>query len=127
MSPVKIPMIGQDGVVFWNRHRYWAESGMIHWEDMDTGNYGSQSVRVTLQRLRALNDMVKNSMEDVDSPGQKLFYHDEITRHQRWVEQMVELVNSAREQGMPTDKTAVRDIRRRSKKTVCMPGTRARF
>ena len=122
-----IPLIGQSDVVNFNQHRYWAERGMIKWEDRDTGNFGSQSVRVTLQRLRALNDMVKNSLEDVHSGGQKLFYSDEVDRHMKWIEEMVELIKRARVQGMPSDASAVRDAKRRRKKTVCMPGTRALF
>ena len=122
-----IPLIGQSDVVNFNQHRYWAERGMIQWEDRDTGNFGSQSVRVTLQRLRGINDMVKNSLEDVHSCGQKLFYSDEVDRHMRWIEQMVELIKRAQAQGMPSDASATRDLKRRRKKTVCMPGTRALF
>ena len=123
-----IPLIGQNDVVNFNQHRYWAERGMIHWEDRDTGNFGSQSVRVTLQRLRALNDMVKNSLEDVHSCGPKFFYSDEVDRHMRWIEEMVALIKKAQVQGMPSDATAGRDAKRqRRRKTVCMPGTRAMF
>jgi hypothetical protein len=122
-----IPVIGQSDVVNFNQYRYWADRGQIHWENRDTGEYGNQSVRITLHRLRALNDMVKNSLEDVHSSGQKLFYSDEVERHMRWIEEMCELVKKAREQGMPSDASAVRDINRRRKKTVCMPGTNARF
>ncbi len=127
MSPAAIPLVNQGDVVNFNQHRYWAEMGMIHWEDRDTGNYGSQSVRVTLQRLRGINDMVQNSLEDVHTSGLKLFYADEVERHQRWIEEMVGLVTRAQEQGMSTDPSAVRDAKRRRKKTVCMPGTRALF
>ncbi len=121
-----IPLIGQGDVVNFNQHRYWAERGMVHWEDRDTGDYGTQSVRITLQRLRGINDMVKNSLEDVHSSGQKLFYSDEVDRHMRWIEQMVELLKRAQAQGMPSDASAVRDAKRR-RKTVCMPGTNAVF
>ncbi len=121
-----IPLINQGDVVNFNQHRYWAERGMVHWEDRDTGDYGTQSVRITLQRLRGINDMVKNSLEDVHSSGQKLFYSDEVDRHMRWIEQMVELLKRAQAQGMPSDASAVRDAKRR-RKTVCMPGTNAVF
>lgn len=124
---LSVPMIGQVDVVNFNQYRYWAERGSIHWEHRDTGEYGNQSVRATLQRLRGINDMVQNSLEDVHTSGLKLFYADEVERHQRWIEEMVALIRKAQEQGMPSDDSAVRDAKRRRKKTVCMPGTRALF
>jgi hypothetical protein len=114
-------------VVKFQNYRWWAERGMIHWENMDTGDYGSQSVRITLQRLRGINDMVKNSLEDVNKSGQKLFYHDEVEKHQRYIDNMTELCKEAQRQGMPTDDGAAKDAARRRKKTVIMPGTRAKF
>jgi hypothetical protein len=127
MSPVTIPTIGGSEIVHWQGYRWWAERGMIHWENKENGDYGSQSVRITLARLRGVNDMVKNSLEDLSSSGQKLFYHDEVEGHQRYIDQMVELVTQAQNQGQPTDKNSGKDAARRRKKTVVMPGTRAQF
>jgi len=127
MSTASVPIIGDNSVVKFQGYRWWAERGMIHWENMNTGDYGSQSVRVTLQRLRGLNDMVKNSLDDVNKSGQKLFYHDEVEEHQRYIESMTELVKMAQAQGTPGDSGVARDARRRRKKTVVMPGTRAKF
>ena len=117
----------EEGVVEFNGYRYWAERGMIHWENRDDGDYGTQSVAVTLVRLRGISDMVKNTVQEAHESGPKMYYHDEIEKHQQWLEEMVAICKQAQIQGQPSDPLAVRDLKRQRKKTVVMPGTRARF
>jgi predicted RNA-binding protein with PUA-like domain len=117
----------KQGMTEHNKYRYWAERGMIHWEHIDTGDYGNQSVRTTLVRLRGIQDMLKNAVPDSHESGPKMYYHDEVESLQSWIEEMVELIREAQRQGMPSDASAVRAMKRRRKKTVVMPGTRAMF
>ena len=58
-------MIGDPGVVHFRQvsngqlveFRWWAERGLIHWENQITGEYGSQTVRKTLEHLQGLNEL----------------------------------------------------------------------
>lgn len=116
-----------DHVANFRKHRWWAERGLIHWEHRDTGNYGTLSVRMCLIRLRALNDMVENSVKDSHETGQKLMYQNEIEDHQRFIDEMIDLCQRAREQGTPFDKSAARDLKRRRRTVVPAPSGRAAF
>lgn len=95
-----------DGVVFFGPRsapkavRWWAERGLIHFEDSRTGQYQAMTVRTFLERLDAINTLL--------SKGRKVenkdFLHpDEVDRQMRFIEQGVELVKKAKSQGDPTD------------------------
>jgi len=108
-------------------YRWWAERGMIHWEHKNTGDYGTVPIRICLQRLRALNDMVQNSILDSHESGKKFMYGDEIQVHQKYIDDMVLLCKKAQVQGSPDDPSASRDLKRRRRKTVQVSGGRATF
>jgi hypothetical protein len=114
-------------VVIWNGYRYWAENGLVHWEHKDTGKYDSMSVRTTLFRVRGLNDMLKNSQEDTHKSGAKLFWQDEADALQGYIEKMTMLCRKAQNQGMPGDKSAARDLKRRRRTVVSLHSSRAKF
>lgn len=105
----------QDGSVYFQKYRWWAERGMIHWENVDTEAYGSQSVRVTLQRLKSLNDMVKNDLYAAETEAQ----------HASYIERMVDICREAQQQGAPENPDVGKAMRRRrGRSTVVVPTAR---
>lgn len=96
----------QHGVVFFgpraapNAVRWWAERGQLHWEDSRDNGYGTVSVREFLFRLKAINDMISNGKR---KDNENMMHVDEIERHQRFIEDALELVRKAKEQGVPED------------------------
>lgn len=96
----------QHGVVFFgprsapNAVRWWAERGQLHWEDSRNNSYGTVSVREFLFRLKAINDMISNGNR---KDNENMMHVDEIERHQRFIEESLELVRKAKEQGVPED------------------------
>ena len=108
-------------------HRWWAERGMLHWECQITGAYGSQSVAVTLERMKGLNDMIGNSRTD------KGFSRpDEVAAYQRYIDGMLELCKLAHSQGRPDDPKHAAQMRAKIKadrqsRLVVMPGFNSRF
>jgi len=112
------------GVVFFGTRvnpeavRWWAERGQLHWEDSRTNGYGTVSVREFLQRLRGISDMISNGRR-VDNVG---FMHvDEINRHMKFIEEALELVRKAKEQGMPQDPQARKHALMSAPMTVVVP------
>jgi len=124
----KVPLLGgQHKVIYFGprdnqkRDRYWAENGLVHHEDRDTGEYESLSVREFLERLNAINQMIRGDRQVGKQIG------IDVDRQQKFIEEGVALAQKAREQGMPTDKDAVKDRLRRRKKTVVMPGSGSQY
>lgn len=116
-------IVSDNGVVRYEHLRLWAERGLIHIEDSRNNEYKVVSVHEMLQRMNGVQDMLINS-----KPSQREAHsHDQfdwsrITSDQRMIEQMVEVVERAKQQGMPTDPSACRDLVRRRRKTVVVPG-----
>lgn len=117
-------IFGNSGVVQSPNLRVWAERGLVHYEDARTGYYDSMSVRTCLERISALSDMLGNSVRQA---GGAMPYYDQWLAWRNFVDDVFEVCKRAREQGMPTDKSAVRDKIRRLPKTVCMPSELATF
>ena len=90
--------LGHHSVVF-NNMRWWAQGGLIHWENQDTGAFGSLTVRDALQRAKALNDMLGNTRGDPGLAG----YADQLQMHRDYIDGMVELCEEAQRQGRPDD------------------------
>lgn len=76
---------------------WWAEKGQLHCEDSRDNSFVTVSVRDFLLRLQAVNDMLSNG------ENENFAHRDEVARHMRFVEEAVELVRKAREQGVPED------------------------
>jgi hypothetical protein len=115
-------ILNNTDVVYQNNTRYWAERGLIHWEDKSTGESGSESVRTMLQRLQALNNMVGNVRT-----GKGYHRPDEVTDHQRFVDSMLILIEKARNQGMPDDPAAAKSLASTRKKTMITVGNHTKF
>lgn len=95
-----------DGVVFFGPRsapkavRWWAERGLIHFEDSRTGQYQVMTVKTFLERLQGINDLLSKGRK-VENQG---FAHaDEIDRQMRFIEQGIELAKKAKQQGSPDD------------------------
>ena len=102
--------------------RYWAERGLIHlsWFD-DVANherYDSMTIDSAVERVKALNDMVGRT-----PIADRAFYADEIKQLQDFIEQMVEIIRMAKEQGDPTSDQVAKEQARDRKSRVVVPPT----
>lgn len=80
--------------------RWWAEKGQLHCVDSRDNSFVTVSVRDFLLRLQAVNDMLSNGRR---KENENFAHRDEVERHMRFVEEAVELVRKAKEQGIPED------------------------
>lgn len=100
--------------------RYWAERGMIRasWHDdaLNMEQYDSFTVYVILERIQAINDMVKNSR--ASDPN---YLPQEMDKLQRFVEEMIELVRIAREQGTPDSPSKGSALRAAAPSRILVP------
>jgi len=92
----------------------WPERGLIHIEDTRDGRYDVISVRTALERINAISDMLSNSRRELKEYN--VMTLQEYDRHLRFVEEMIEICRIAKEQGMPDDPSARRDLLRRRPK-----------
>lgn len=100
-----VHILGQnhDVVVFKDRRgwevRYWAERGIIHWEDSRGTSGELTSLREALLRLRNVNVMLGMSSDqgvEID--------HQERHALQEFVEKMMGVIRKAKEQGSLKDR-----------------------
>ncbi len=95
--------------------RVWAERGLVHMEDSKDNSYVVLPVRTALEHLGGINKMIGNSIHETH------LYRDEVEMHQKFIDQCVEVIRRAREQGTPDDPSAVRDLNARRAKSFVMP------
>jgi hypothetical protein len=95
---------------------------LIHVEDARDNTFDSLGVREFLHRLNAINDMVGNSKATLASEG--FAHQDEIERQQRFIEDALDLVKRAREQGEPSNPDAAKAAKSRRPVTLIMPDKR---
>lgn len=100
------------------RDKYWAERGLIHHEDTNTGEYQTLNVRSFLHRVKAISDMLGNTRATM--ANDKFAHHDEMKRQMRFVERAIDLAKKAKEQGMPSDADARKESKRRRATSVSM-------
>lgn len=108
---MSVHILGTHNVVKFGPLRFWPERGIICCEDARDNSFVQLSVEEALMRTRGINDMIGRSSDDHE-------YADEIEQHQRFVEDMVEIIREAKEQGMPSDPSASRDLARRQPKSL---------
>lgn len=96
--------------------RVWAERGLVHMEDSRDNSYVVKSVKDALFHLNGINEMIGNTIVTGS-----LQYKDEIALHQKFIQDCTAVLQKAREQGMPTDSSAVRDNNRRRATTLTVP------
>lgn len=118
-------LIGNDhGVVFFGPTanpeavRWWAERGQLHWEDSRDNGYGTVSIREFLLRLQGISDMISNGRRK-DNEG--FLQAEEILRHQKFIEEALDLVRKAKEQGDPDDPRVRKEMRQRRPITTVVP------
>jgi hypothetical protein len=108
-------------------HRWWADRGLINWEDQITGAYGTLTVKQTLERLNSLHAMIGNSRT-----GKGYSRPDECNAYGNFIDQMIGLCKKAREQGMPDDqkhaKQKVEEFKnKRQSRAMVLPGFNSQF
>lgn len=118
-----VHLLGQDhNVVYFGPRsnpkavRWWAERGQLHWEDERDNSYASVGIKEFLERLKGINDMISNGKKK-DNEG--FMHSDEVERHQRFIEEALELVRLAKEQGDPDD-IKVRKVKAQELKKISM-------
>lgn len=113
-------LFGQNNMVCqFGSLRIWAERGLIHIEDAKDNSYTVVAVRTALKRMQAISDMLRNSR--VKMLSDKAMYGDEFDRQMKMLDQMTEVCRKAQVQGMPSDASARRDLKRRLPTTVTVP------
>lgn len=102
MSSPLVLSAEKQGVVYYGptrnprQDRYWAERGLIHREDTETGDYETLGLREFLQRMDAVSGFnAKLIAKD------RVLHADEIERNLRFLERAADLVARAKEQGLP--------------------------
>jgi hypothetical protein len=99
--------------------RWWAENGLLHYEDSRTGASESMSIKTFLERLAAVSTLVSEGRK---KENEGFMSYDEVDRHQRFIEEGIELAKRAREQGDITDSKVLRDKADRRPTTIVLPG-----
>jgi len=98
--------------------RFWAERGLIRVEDSRDNSFETLPVKEILERMAGLSDMLGNKTTADESIIDSAYR----TMIQKYLEDMIDIVRQAREQGEPTDDSAIRDLNRRRAKTFALPG-----
>ena len=104
----------QHGVVFFGPTanpkavRWWAERGQLHWEDSRDNGYGTVSIKDFLLRLQRISDMISNGNRKAN---EGFLHAEEIVRQQRYIEEALQLVRKAKEQGDPDDPRARKELK----------------
>lgn len=121
---IELPGIQTNKVVFFGPAnapkavRWWAENGLIRYEDSRTSAYDVMSVRTFLERLRAVNDMLSNGNT---KEATQMIHRDELERHMRFVEDGLELARIAKEQGEPSNADARKQAKASRPTSVIVP------
>jgi len=108
------------------RVRFWAERGLIHWEDAKDNSYGTQTVASFLHKINAFSEMMGNSLRK--SKDREWLGDDNLAQQIRnFIDDGAAIAKQAQVQGMPSDPSAVRDLARRRPASVVMPSSLASF
>jgi hypothetical protein len=92
---------------------------LIHVEDGRDNSYDTMPVKELLFRAKALNDM-KIKFDGTESNAERAAIVEERKRIQKLVEDVLVIVEQAREQGQPDDPTADH-ARRKRRSSAVMP------
>lgn len=116
-----ITFLGSDDVVWFKTNRWWAEGGLIHFEDdgaiLSKDRRGSMTVRTCLERLKGLNDMIGNSRT-----GKGPHRPDEMTAYREFIDGIITLCQKAKLQGCPDDPRNEKQLREQSRsRTLVVP------
>jgi hypothetical protein len=118
-------ILGEHACVRFGNLRLWAARGLVHIEDSRDGSFETISVRSTLERMVALQQMLGNSRTELHKAGtmeRRVF--DDI---QTMLESMVDVCRKAQKQGMPDDPRARNWIKDARPTTVVVPDGRDVF
>ena len=114
--------INHDVVIF-GHLRIWAERGLIHIEDSRDNSYKVVNVKTMLHRMKAVQDAISNSRKDKrQAHSYSQFDNHWLSMNQDMIDQMILVIEKAKVQGMPSDPTACRDLKRRLPVSIIVPG-----
>jgi hypothetical protein len=99
--------------------RWWAEGGMLRYEDSRTDAYGVISIKEFLLRLQAISELLSRGRR---SENEGFLHPEEVERQMRFIEDAVDLVKLAKEQGDPDDPNVLRDKDARKPLSLILPG-----
>ena len=101
--------------------RYWAENGLVKWEDAKDGSYGSMMWSDCAERALALHEMIFNSRD-------KGLMSDEIRDCQKFLEDITKVITQAKDQGGLEDwDDATKERKRRKPTSVMIPSVISGF
>lgn len=97
-----------------NKIKVWAEHGLVHVEDMQTGHYEAMHWKVAAERVAAIHDFNGKRIRSgskKNAPESQFLPH--LERDLTFVERVVEVIRQAKEQGSYDDPSMVKDRIRR--------------
>jgi hypothetical protein len=101
----------QYDVARWENLRVWAERGLIRVEDARDNSYQVITVEDAKDRIVALTDIMRSDYYDANGR----------TELRSFIGQVLEIMQKAQEQGMPSDPQASRDLKDRRAKSFLVP------
>lgn len=102
------------------RLRVWAERGLVHIEDASDNSYDSVTWQEALQRVKGLNDM-QLRFDGTESAELRARMFEEREKVQSFVDQMLVVIQKAKEQGSPDDPSATHALLNARPKRFVMP------
>ena len=115
-----VHIIRHEGVCHVGTVRYWAERGLIHAEDSRDNSYLTIPVKEMLLRVQALNQM-RPGIDGTEDKITKAWVYEQRAAIQKNVDEMVDVIRKAQEQGMPDDPTATGALKAARPVTMVMP------
>lgn len=119
---MSVTFLNEHNVCRFGQLRMWAERGLIHVERASDGMYRVVQVKNMLHRIKAMSDMIRNSLDEDRKAISKMNDAEKLTLedHQRMVDKMIVICQQAKEQGMPDDPSARSSILNARPKTFQM-------
>ena len=101
----------QHDVARWGNLRVWAERGLVRIEDGRDNSYETITVAEAQKRIVAQVDILNGPYYDANSKREL----------RKFINQLLDVVQKAQEQGMPSDPQASRDLKNRRAKSIVVP------
>jgi len=98
-------------VAMYGNLRAWAENGLVRIEDARDNSYEVITVKEAKARIKAQADILSSDYYDSDGKSKLTSF----------IDQMLTVIMKAKEQGMPSDPGASKDLKRRRAKSVVVP------
>lgn len=102
-------IMGQHKVARLGPIRMWAENGLVHTEDERDNSFTSMSWQEALERANAISEYGMDRLRKGhrSTKGSDLWWWS-LERDTKFVEEVIDIIRQAREQGAPDDPSMVR-------------------